>query len=92
VRHKGKVDLGLGITGIAGPGGGSKEKPVGLVYIALSSEEGVRVQKFHFSGDRLMNKRFASQSALVMIFQYLKEKFGNEFNYHQKLCGFRPSL
>jgi len=82
VRRRGKVDLGLGITGIAGPGGGSEEKPVGLVYIGLSSEEGVRVQEFHFSGDRLMNKRFASQSALVMVFQYLKEKFSYEFSYH----------
>ncbi|MDI3542839.1 MAG: nicotinamide-nucleotide amidase, partial [Candidatus Atribacteria bacterium] len=82
VRRRGKVDLGLGITGIAGPAGGSEEKPVGLVYIGLSSEEGVKVQEFHFSGDRLMNKRFASQSALVMVFQYLKEKFGYEFSYH----------
>lgn len=75
VRRKGKVDLGLGITGIAGPGGGSEGKPVGLVYIALASEDDIIVQKFHFSGDRLMNKRFASQSALTMVFQCLKEKF-----------------
>src|SRR2546421_1329691 len=39
VRHKAKSDFGLAVTGIAGPGGGTEEKPVGLVYIALRSEE-----------------------------------------------------
>ncbi len=47
------ADLAVSITGIAGPGGGSKEKPVGLVYIGLAKKDGFsRVRKFNFAGDR----------------------------------------
>ena len=48
----GKTDFGLGVTGILGPGGGTKEKPVGLVYMALASSRGLTSRKFTFIGDR----------------------------------------
>ncbi|WP_017872585.1 CinA family nicotinamide mononucleotide deamidase-related protein [Candidatus Caldatribacterium saccharofermentans] len=74
VRKKTGVDIGLGVTGIAGPGGESPEKPVGLVYIAVSDASRTEVRKFQFRGDRLMNKRFFSQAALTMLFIFLRER------------------
>jgi len=68
------ADIGIGVTGIAGPGGGTPAKPVGLVYIALSrserehpESERTYSQEFIFSGDRRFIKRRASQAALTML-------------------------
>lgn len=72
VRQRARVDIGLGITGIAGPKGGSPDKPVGLVYIGISDGAKTEVRKFQFGGDRLMNKRFFSQAALTMLFTFLR--------------------
>ncbi|MCM8766278.1 MAG: competence/damage-inducible protein A [Candidatus Omnitrophica bacterium] len=71
IRKLTKTDIGIGITGIAGPKGGSLRKPVGLVYIALSTENKTRVKEFHFLGDRLTVKMNASQEALEMLRQSL---------------------
>jgi nicotinamide-nucleotide amidase len=73
-RKKAAADIGLGITGIAGPTGATEEKPVGLVYIALADEKRVEVKRYQFGGDRLMNKRFAAQFALSMLFLFLRGK------------------
>jgi nicotinamide-nucleotide amidase len=68
VRARAGVDLGLGITGIAGPSGGSEAKPVGTVAIALSVVGmETRVRTFRFPGGRAQVKFFASQSALDMV-------------------------
>lgn len=67
VRLKTGASIGLGITGIAGPTGGRVDKPVGLVYIALSTEADLDCQEFRFPGDRERVRRFASQMALDMI-------------------------
>jgi nicotinamide-nucleotide amidase len=69
VKEKGKVDIGLGITGIAGPTGGSKEKPVGLVYIALSTKKENICKKFNFKGNREEIRKKSSQKALEMILE-----------------------
>ena len=61
------TDIGVGITGIAGPGGGSHEKPVGLVYIAAANADKTKVQKYFFSGDRMENKSAAVHYALSLI-------------------------
>jgi nicotinamide-nucleotide amidase len=74
VRKLARVDLGIGVTGIAGPGGGSTEKPVGLAYIGLADRKSCWVQKFIFSGDREINRIRASQAALNMIRLYLLGK------------------
>ena len=66
VRRILKTDYGLGVTGIAGPGGGSKSKPVGLVFIAVSGPKTI-VKKFHFKGSRLEIKKQAAQTALKML-------------------------
>ncbi|HJL79155.1 MAG TPA: competence/damage-inducible protein A [Candidatus Marinimicrobia bacterium] len=74
VRSLFKSDLGISISGIAGPTGGTPEKPVGLIYIGLSSGKEVAVKKFNFFRDRDSNKRISSQVALNMIRLALKNE------------------
>ena len=71
VRIKSNVDIGISTTGIAGPTGGSKEKPVGLVFIAVSTERNTAVKKFNFSGDRSQNKKSTCDAALDMLLDVL---------------------
>jgi len=64
-------DIGISTTGIAGPTGGSKEKPVGLVYIGLHSAKLTKVYQFNFKLDRKSNKMITSQAVLNIIRKYL---------------------
>jgi nicotinamide-nucleotide amidase len=65
------ADIGIGITGIAGPGGGSSEKPVGLVYIGMATPESTTVERCLWQGDRIENKQQSVVRALQMILQWL---------------------
>jgi nicotinamide-nucleotide amidase len=67
IRKRAETDFGLAITGIAGPGGGTEEKPVGLVYIALTSESGTEHRKLNLPGDRHLVRWRASQAALDLL-------------------------
>jgi len=69
-------DLGLAVTGIAGPGGGTPEKPVGLVYICLASDESVVCEEFRFKGKREEIKFQASEAALQMIKNHVQALMG----------------
>ena len=60
-------DVGVSITGIAGPTGGTEDKPVGLVYIAVDVSGDVAVRKFVFSEDRRYNKEISAQAALNLV-------------------------
>lgn len=60
-------DIGIATTGIAGPTGGTPEKPVGLVYIALATKDYVYHEKHLFHKDRVGNKRAAANAALLML-------------------------
>ncbi len=71
-RRLGGSDLGLGLTGIAGPGGGSKSKPVGTVFIAVSSSRKTLAKKFIFSGSRLRIKKQAADKAIQMLLEAIK--------------------
>jgi PncC family amidohydrolase len=71
IRIKSNVDVGMATTGIAGPTGGTKEKPVGLVYIAISTLNNTEVKKFLFSGNRLQNKESTCNAALTMLLDHL---------------------
>ncbi|MGB3211924.1 MAG: CinA family nicotinamide mononucleotide deamidase-related protein [Desulforhopalus sp.] len=71
VREKSGADIGLAVTGIAGPDGGSAEKPVGTVYIAIATAEENWVTKFHFHGDRNQIREIAAQSSLDLVRKYL---------------------
>ncbi|MEW6014764.1 MAG: competence/damage-inducible protein A [Candidatus Zixiibacteriota bacterium] len=67
VREKALVDYGVAITGIAGPGGGTAEKPVGTVFIATSSEAGIRSRKLQLGPDREMNRKRSVFAALELL-------------------------
>lgn len=67
IRKAGKSDLGVAITGIAGPGGGTPQKPVGLVYFGLSDKRGSYWEEARYTADRETFKRFASSKALDMV-------------------------
>jgi nicotinamide-nucleotide amidase len=70
IRRRIGATLGIGITGIAGPSGGSPEKPVGLVYIALADANGSRDRALRFPGDRERIRWHASQAALDLLRRY----------------------
>jgi len=67
VRHRAKTDFGLAVTGIAGPDGGTEEKPVGLVYIALADDAHTEHKRLKIPGDRELIRWRASQAALDML-------------------------
>ena len=67
------ADIALATTGIAGPGGGSKEKPVGLVFIALTAPQTSIVKKYNFKGSRSEIRRQTVDSALALLDKYLNK-------------------
>ena len=71
-RERFKSTVAVSTTGIAGPTGGTEEKPVGLVYFARATEDGTRVDRKQFSGDRESVKEQTADHALSMILDYLK--------------------
>jgi nicotinamide-nucleotide amidase len=71
IRRRTGAALGVGITGIAGPGGGTAEKPVGLVHVALADANGAKERTLRLPGDRDRVRWFASQAALDMVRRYL---------------------
>ena len=67
IRKKANVDIGIGITGIAGPAGATKSKPVGLIYIALVTKKKTICQQSNFLGTRTEIKYQTAQAALDML-------------------------
>jgi nicotinamide-nucleotide amidase len=74
ICQKSGSDFGLAVTGIAGPTGGSEEKPVGLTFIAVTGPRGTRCEKFRFHQDRVRNKERAAQAALNLLRLYLLDE------------------
>ena len=74
IRRVLQADIGLAVTGIAGPGGGTPEKPVGLVYISLVAPDGEWVERHVWTGSRLANKAASAEAALELVQQYLGGK------------------
>ncbi|MCX5971760.1 MAG: CinA family protein [Coprothermobacterota bacterium] len=72
VRHQAGADLALGITGLAGPGGGTLEKPVGTVYLALAGPEGVRSSLLQLAGNRSQIQDQAANWALLILWRWLQ--------------------
>lgn len=68
-----KAEVAIAVTGIAGPGGGTKEKPVGLVYIACAVKERVWVKRYCFQGDRAKNRTQTTTAALAMARECILE-------------------
>ncbi|MEJ2744275.1 MAG: CinA family protein [bacterium] len=69
------ADIGLSTTGIAGPSGGSKSKPVGLVYVGLAGEGKTITAKYGFKGTRHAIKTRATKAALAMLCKYVRAEF-----------------
>jgi len=67
IRKRSGATLGVGTTGIAGPTGGTPEKPVGLVHIGLADERGAKEKAFRYPGDRDRIRQYATQTALDMV-------------------------
>lgn len=78
VRERLRADIGIAVTGIAGPAGGSAEKPVGLTYIALAAEGVERCERHVWPHDRLGNKQASSERALEMVLEYLQERTASQ--------------
>ena len=74
VREKLTTSVGISITGIAGPAGGTRKKPVGLVYIGISNSKGTTVTQCLFTGERKKIRLQAAQKALYLLYQWLNQK------------------
>ena len=72
IRNIANTDIGLSTTGIAGPTGGTKEKPIGLVYIGLATPTTNTIQQHQFSGNRHSIQQQTCQQALKLLHQTLK--------------------
>ncbi len=73
-RKSAGSEVGLSVTGIAGPSGGSPEKPVGTVFMAVSLPSGTRCSRFLFQGERFQIKEQAAEAALEMLREILQEE------------------
>ena len=74
VRDLFRTDVGLAVTGIAGPDGGTPEKPVGLVYVALAAADGEWAEQFVWDGDRWDNKARSAEAVLHLLLRYLEHR------------------
>jgi nicotinamide-nucleotide amidase len=83
IRLRAKTDIGLATTGIAGPLGGTRDTPVGTVFIGLDHEGGTEVREFHLGGDREAIKEEASRKGLEMLMDYLM-RMGNKASKKKK--------
>ena len=68
------VDIAVSVSGIAGPGGGTPDKPVGTVWVGLATPSGAEARHFVWDGDRIRNKQLSSEAALQFILDYLEGK------------------
>jgi PncC family amidohydrolase len=74
VRERMKAHIAVSVSGIAGPGGGTPEKPVGTTWIGLATEAGEWAETYQFAGDREGNKISAVDAALTLLLHYLQGK------------------
>ena len=72
IRHTLRADIGLSVTGIAGPGGSMPDKPVGLVYVGLAAPDGEWVERYTWDGNRWENKEHSAEAALDLLRRYLE--------------------
>ncbi len=73
IRIRMGADIGVSVTGIAGPGGGTEEKPVGLVYIGISTKEKTDAVRFHFVGNREKVRQLSVKNALYLALKATKQ-------------------
>ena len=66
------ADIAVSVSGIAGPGGGTEEKPVGTTWVGLAANDGEWSREFHFNGSRDQNKASSANAALQILLEYLQ--------------------
>jgi nicotinamide-nucleotide amidase len=71
-RARTGADLAVSVTGIAGPDGGTPQKPVGLTYVAVADADGTEVRRFTWTGDRADNKRRSATAALELLLEHME--------------------
>ena len=75
IRVLSKVDIGIGISGIAGPTGGTPEKPVGIVYIGFSTDKEIFTRKYILKADRINFKKLVLEKVIDFLEQLIKKDF-----------------
>jgi PncC family amidohydrolase len=78
IRHVTGADIGVATTGIAGPGGATPEKPVGLAFVAAVSAEGSLVREHRWLGDRHTNRRASADAALRLVLELINSTDSNK--------------
>ena len=78
IRRRTGTDIGIAVTGVAGPTGGSREKPVGTVYFGLAAEDKEETFKFHFTGNRKQVQEISAQTGLDLVRRLLLDKISKE--------------
>ncbi|MFN3491471.1 MAG: CinA family protein [Anaerolineales bacterium] len=73
-KEKLKADIAVSVSGIAGPGGGTLDKPVGTTWVGLATPSQVEARRFIWNGNREENKKLSSQAALQFILDYFEGK------------------
>lgn len=73
VRQEARSSIGVGITGIAGPTGGTKEKPIGLVYICVTDNKNTKTKQYNFSGNRAWIQQQTVQAAQSLLWELLND-------------------
>jgi PncC family amidohydrolase len=74
IRRVMAADIGISVTGIAGPGGGTPEKPVGLTWIGISTPNMEQAYSFTWTGDRISNKEQSAEAALQILLEFLRKR------------------
>jgi nicotinamide-nucleotide amidase len=72
ILQKTTADYGIATSGVMGPGGGTEDKPVGTVWVAVGSREKMIAKRLHFRFDRLKNIELTATNALLMLFQFIE--------------------
>jgi PncC family amidohydrolase len=76
-RHALAADVAVAVSGVAGPGGGTPDKPVGLVYITVDSPDGSSTEKLQIGGDRQTIREQATETALRLVHRHLTQSARN---------------
>ncbi|MBW6519787.1 MAG: CinA family nicotinamide mononucleotide deamidase-related protein [Desulfoarculaceae bacterium] len=75
--NRSKADIGIAVTGIAGPDGGTADKPVGTIYIGMATKNNVQTHLFHFAGSRRQIQEITAKTALDLVRHYLLQQNGS---------------
>lgn len=79
-----QADIAVSVSGIAGPGGGLPDKPVGTTWIGLAASTGAWARLFCWDGDRVQNKQYSAEAALQFVLDYLEDRQPLDADYRSR--------